>query len=205
MLNEVKNEAQSWQADKSRRMKRQIVEAAITCLHQHGYHKASIKKISQISSFSQGALQHHFPTKQDLMVHVLERLLKKSINLTIEWIEGLGSHRARFSQLTRIMWHKQIRSPEFLAMVEILVAARTEMPLKERLKPSYDHYMQEMTVSISRHFSHSNLSPETVAMLARVSRCLLSGFISYDGVFMSEEDMEEFVSDWALFLEKAIC
>ncbi|WP_068315762.1 TetR/AcrR family transcriptional regulator [Polycladidibacter hongkongensis] len=191
----------SRQEEKSRRMRREIVNAAISVLHEQGYHRASIKKIAERSAFSQGALQHHFPTKNDLMQHVLERLLRKSVTLTQDWIAEQGGANIQLGALTQSWWRLQIRSPEFLAMVEILVASRTEETLRGRLRHAFEDYMQQISALLARHTNSDEADAADAAMLARVTRCMLFGFITYDGLFLSEEEMEAYVANWAKYLD----
>ena len=70
------------QQAKSQRVRDAICEATISCLIKFGYGETSLLRVAEKSGFSKGAIQHHFPSKEDLMVaaadHLLQRPLAKS-------------------------------------------------------------------------------------------------------------------------------
>ncbi|AEV35839.1 transcriptional regulator, TetR family [Pseudovibrio sp. FO-BEG1] len=192
----------STQAEKSDRMRKEILLAAISCLHEFGYHRASIKKITEKTRFSQGALQHHFPTKEDLMVFVLERLLAKSVRLTLEWLNEIGEDKSRISELTIKWWTNQANSPEYLTMMEILVAARTEDTLRRRIKPTFDNFAKVTDDRILAIFESDQISQATARTLITASRQMMTGLITSDGLFMREEDKQDYIEHWAMFLQQ---
>ncbi len=192
----------STQAEKSDRMRKEILLAAISCLYELGYHRASIKKITEKTKFSQGALQHHFHTKEDLMVFVLERLLAKSVRLTLEWLNEIGEDKSRISELTIKWWTNQANSPEYLAMMEILVAARTEDALRRRIKPTFDNFARVTDDRVLAIFDSEKISPRNARTLITASRHMMTGLITSDGLFMNEEDKQTYIEHWATYLQQ---
>ncbi|KZL09421.1 HTH-type transcriptional regulator BetI [Pseudovibrio axinellae] len=190
------------QAEKSDRMRKEILLAAICCLHEFGYHRASIKKITEKTRFSQGALQHHFPTKEDLMVFVLQRLLSKSVRLTLEWLNEINEDKSRISELTIKWWTNQANSPEYLTMMEILVAARTEDTLRRRIKPTFDNFARVTDDRILAIFDSKKISQSTARTLISASRHIMTGLITADGLFMKEEEKQAYIEHWAVFLQQ---
>ena len=85
-----------------------LVEATIRCLDKWGYSATSIARIQNEAKVSRGALTHHFPSKEDLMVstidNLLENLLRPSlpskklsrsdITADLRWLARGGGHRA---------------------------------------------------------------------------------------------------------------
>lgn len=63
-----------------------ILEAAAECFAQHGYEAASVGDICDRAGVSKGAFYHHFPSKQDLFMALLN-----------DWLEALdvGLRRVR--------------------------------------------------------------------------------------------------------------
>ena len=57
-----------------------LVEATISCLDKFGYAATSINRIQEAAGVSRGALTHHFPNKEDLMVATLDRLLISTLH-----------------------------------------------------------------------------------------------------------------------------
>ncbi|WP_310621393.1 TetR/AcrR family transcriptional regulator [Flexibacterium corallicola] len=198
---EPEKEGRSHQQQKSDRMRRDIVLSAISCLYEYGYHRTSIKKIAQASAFSQGAMQHHFPSKEDLMVFVMQKILTKSVRLTLEWAEEVGQENVRISDLTKEWWTNQMRSPEFLAMLEIMVGARTDDSLRSRLQPVVTEYIEKAEDYILALFPESRYGPSVARMMVIASRSMLCGLVTHDAMFRSEQELDQFVNEWAEVLD----
>jgi AcrR family transcriptional regulator len=52
-----------------------LLDAAFCEIHRHGFQAASIAKILQDTGLTKGALYHHFPTKQDLGLAVVDEVV----------------------------------------------------------------------------------------------------------------------------------
>jgi AcrR family transcriptional regulator len=50
-----------------------IIQAAATVFHRNGYHGATMADIAAEVDLTAGSLYHHFPSKQDLLIAVLDR------------------------------------------------------------------------------------------------------------------------------------
>src|ERR671920_2574210 len=50
-----------------------ILEGARRCFAEHGYEEATVVRLEEATGRSRGAIFHHFPTKLDLFLAVLER------------------------------------------------------------------------------------------------------------------------------------
>src|SRR3954451_937937 len=62
------------QEERSRAMRRRLLEATIECLVDHGWSGTSTTLVSQRAGVSRGAQLHHFPTKNDLVLAAVEPL-----------------------------------------------------------------------------------------------------------------------------------
>jgi TetR/AcrR family transcriptional regulator, transcriptional repressor of aconitase len=51
----------------------EILEGARRCFAAHGYEEATVVRLEEATGRSRGAIFHHFPTKLDLFLAVLER------------------------------------------------------------------------------------------------------------------------------------
>ncbi|WP_139329662.1 TetR/AcrR family transcriptional regulator, partial [Mycobacterium sp. IS-2888] len=63
--------------------RRRIIAAAMRCVGDVGYSKATIREIARAADMTSGSLYHYFPTKSELL------------NATGEEVEGIVSHRLR--------------------------------------------------------------------------------------------------------------
>ena len=63
--------------DRSAETRRQILEATIQCLDQWGYGAVTNIKVADAAGVSRGAMMHHFPTRQALIVATIEFAYEK--------------------------------------------------------------------------------------------------------------------------------
>ncbi|MBA4368647.1 MAG: TetR family transcriptional regulator, partial [Desulfobacterium sp.] len=71
---------QNRKTQKERRdeMRERLMKATINCLHQYGYHGASLPRILAEAGVSRGAWSHHFKTKKELIAEAARESLFKS-------------------------------------------------------------------------------------------------------------------------------
>lgn len=62
------------QAERRETARKRIIEAAARVIRMRGYDGLSTQEVSQLAGVSRGALRHHFPTKNDLVVSTLRYL-----------------------------------------------------------------------------------------------------------------------------------
>lgn len=60
-----------------------IVDAAYEEIHRHGFQAASLANILAKTGLTKGALYHHFPTKNDLGLAVIEEVIREGFELRI--------------------------------------------------------------------------------------------------------------------------
>ena len=56
--------------DRSRATRQRLLEATVHCLAELGWSAATVSVIADEAGISRGALQHHFPTRQELIAAV---------------------------------------------------------------------------------------------------------------------------------------
>jgi len=60
-----------------------LLQAAFTEIHLHGFQAASIANILRDTGLTKGALYHHFPTKQELGLAVIEEVVSEQLDALI--------------------------------------------------------------------------------------------------------------------------
>ncbi|PIM65795.1 TetR family transcriptional regulator, partial [Streptomyces sp. JV178] len=50
-----------------------MLDTAVDHFARWGFHASSLARIAKDAGITQGGLLHHFPSKEDLLLHVLER------------------------------------------------------------------------------------------------------------------------------------
>ncbi|QEU93627.1 TetR/AcrR family transcriptional regulator [Streptomyces kanamyceticus] len=58
--------------DRSRATRLKLLEAAVSCLAEHGWAGSTVSVVAERAGVSRGAAQHHFPTREDLFTAAVE-------------------------------------------------------------------------------------------------------------------------------------
>ena len=67
------------QAERSDEMRQRLIEASAIVLRRKGYAGLRTDEVARVAKVSRGALQHHFPSKDSLVVATAEHLLQSSL------------------------------------------------------------------------------------------------------------------------------
>src|SRR5690242_21663354 len=101
------------QQDRSRATRARLLEAAITCLSELGYHASTVAVVAERAGVSRGAAQHHFPTREALFMAALEHVSR-------ERAEELVHERAQMPG----------SPPDTAAVVDLVVGPVTGPPFR---------------------------------------------------------------------------
>lgn len=141
------------QAERAEKSRRRALDAAISCLNEEGYAATTTIRVSERAKISRGGLLHHFSSRLDL----IEAVAREAVNrLYKKRKQGLGDiplGKDRFVALTESTW-KTMRAPEEIALLEILIASRSEEQLQQRLPAilgELNDFQAEKTRKIARH------------------------------------------------------
>ncbi|MCB1367401.1 MAG: TetR/AcrR family transcriptional regulator [Rhodobacteraceae bacterium] len=159
------------------RTKARIITAVIACLDEVGYSETSINRVQTTAGVSRGALTHHFPSKEAMMVETLERLLDPvrggthapdAIGQATGRGDGIAADMAR-------LWSKVLNTGPGRALVEILVAARTDAALSARIQPSLTAYNDQINVNIHSLYQSPTGDADDIKVLWTICRTFLRG------------------------------
>lgn len=117
-----------------------LVDAAVRLLASAGFAKATTQAIAKEAGMTTGALHHHFPTKDDLMLAVLDQsaitVEEKLQAQNATPFTGKESIRALVEHLWQIYGQ-----PEYWAVWEIIIGARSDPDMHRRV---VEHRAQSM-------------------------------------------------------------
>ena len=140
------------QQERRERMRRVLVEATIGCLVERGYHGTTTLEVERRAEVSRGARVHHFPTKQALLASAVDHLYS---DLSDHYDEAFGgvaaSEAARFRRGFALLWSIYKR-PGYVAVLELIMAARTDAELRARLDEVTERHRALATAAAARHF-----------------------------------------------------
>jgi len=184
----------SIQQAKSQRARQAFCNATIDSLVAVGYVETSLKRVARVAGFSKGAIQHHFPTKEDLIAATVDELLARTMK------PSLAEPRNVAAALQEA-WTRYINTPAYLALLEILIAVRTDPQLKQRVAgdlKAWDERLDEQTRD--RYLAVSGDEFEAV-MLLNMTRNFMRGLLMQEGYGVSQKDSARYVEKWLELIE----
>jgi AcrR family transcriptional regulator len=118
------------QAERSAATRARLLDATIECLHDLGYARTSTPEIARRAGLSRGAQLHHFPTKAELVTSAVEHLFARRRTEFLRAFRDRPAGQDPVEAAIDILW-SMVSGPTFYVWLELAVAARTEMDLRE--------------------------------------------------------------------------
>jgi AcrR family transcriptional regulator len=120
------------QAERSADTRAKLIDAAITCLHRTGYSATTVSTVAAEAGVSRGAMTHQFPAKTDLMLAVVQSVFEQDSTFYNQTIAVMDPKQFLLG-LPEMMWGV-ISRPAGIAVMEIMLASRSEPGLAEQLR-----------------------------------------------------------------------
>lgn len=113
-------------------MQARLLEATIDCLIEFGYSGTTTSRIASRAGVTRGALIHHFQSKSELMAESVRHLAFKRTQAVLEELMAMDQSADPIERYLDVLWRIH-QGPLFVAVVELLIAARTEPDLRVHL------------------------------------------------------------------------
>lgn len=147
--------------DRSRQTRLRLLEAAVTCLVRDGWSGATMSVIAQEAGTSRGAMQHHFPTREDLVLAALEHTFEQRL-ASLAQVEVPEGRRAEFVVQLIIDYNTD---DLFKAALQMWAAAAADPVLRERILPLERHFAREVHAMAVRLLNADDSDPGTHALI----------------------------------------
>ncbi len=189
------SEVEDRRGRKAEMARRTICDAVITCLDRYGYAETTISRVTETAGVSRGALTHHFPTKEDLMVAATDRLLGRTARARLPSArEGHPSREDEGGDLEADflwLWDRLANTKEGRVLLEILVAARTDRALRAKLGSRLGYWNGAMNDHFAGIYHLAEDAPPEIdfADLWTLARVFLRG-LSTQGLFGAEPESQ---------------
>lgn len=179
------------QQAKSQRARQAICEATIASLVEVGYAETSLKRVAVAAGFSKGALQHHFPNKEDLIAATVDELLTRTTRTTAK-----ARKVDSVEQMLLVSWKRYINTPAYRALMEILGAARTDAALQSRISRELIDWGKKLDQqTLDSYVAVSGDDAEAV-MLLNMTRSFMRGLLIQERYGASQEQTNQYVFKW---------
>lgn len=180
---------------KSARAREGMCQATIALLAKVGYSETTIAGVAQHAGFSKGAVQHHFPTKEELIAATVEHLLMRTV----------PSARQRYDSVEQALmnaWQRFINTSAYRALLEVLNAARIDRKLRLRISGqllAWGRNLDQQSLDIYQS-AEGKLSSERgdteVIMLLNMTRSFMRGLLIQEQYGITPEETLNYVAKW---------
>ncbi len=184
------------QQTRSRLMRKRICEATTRCLYRYGYAETTISRVIEEADVSNGALHHHFPTREHLMAatadHLLERGRKHPAPRHIDRSGELDEIASRL----RHGWTHMVNTPDYRALLEILNAVRTDKALKAAIGDSLAHQHAFILEAAGMIYMAADGDDQTVVDLMIMHMSLMRGLVIQEQYGRDRAHLDAMVERW---------
>ncbi|SFW77826.1 TetR/AcrR family transcriptional regulator [Amycolatopsis australiensis] len=122
------------QQERSRTTRRRLIEAALGSFGERGWHGVTVAGIAERAGVSRGAAQHHFPTREDLVVAAVDLLGQAQIDELRAQAADLPSGASRIERVVEMVLNLYT-GPLFRAALQLWSVAATDEALRDVLVP----------------------------------------------------------------------
>ncbi len=182
--------------EKSEAMRRRVCEAATLHLAEFGFFRTSICKIASRADVSLGALQHHFPAKDQLIVAVVDHILARSVRWFARAREELTRNPDAFAEIVRRSWCEQFKSNDYGALLEILTACRTDAALRGRVTPLLELWRTRIDAELSELLPATDRTAQELDAMLSISRAMMTGLLVHDELIRDDAHIAFVINQW---------
>ena len=164
--------ARRTQDERTAETRTRVLDAAIECLIDEGFAGTTTKRIAERTGVSRGAQQHHFPKRNDLVIHAVTHLANRRLDELREEAQLLTNAEDRVEKLLDLL-QQNLTGPLFFASLELWVAARTDPALHEALyaaEREVGRTVGELTAEISSIVANDERFEDLVELTTHLLR-----------------------------------
>jgi AcrR family transcriptional regulator len=162
------------QAERTATTRKRLLDATIDCLTELGYAGTSTTEVAKRAGVSRGAQLHHFPTKADLVATAVDHLFAQRHEEFRVAFATLPAGIHPVDGAIDLLW-EIISGPSFAAWLELVVAARTDPELHERLQDVSGRFMADVIATFASIFPAPDDTTPTDTVAPTFAFALLDG------------------------------
>jgi AcrR family transcriptional regulator len=121
-------------APRGERTRERLIEATIECIGRYGYAGATTEVIAKHADITRGPLQYYFSDRVGLVHAAFERLHGDLMVRYAKGTKGASNPREVVDRILDINY-AICRSEAHYAMIEIIIASRSDSDLRARIEP----------------------------------------------------------------------
>lgn len=124
--------ARRTQAERRETTRVRILTCTAESLVERGYAATTVSEVQQRAGLARGTVQHHFPTRAELLVAAAAHVVSARIEAFRREIANVPDEGDRIEVVVNLAW-RDLGGAPFYAALELWVAARTDAELRRHL------------------------------------------------------------------------
>lgn len=199
-MNRTKRIVRRSQEERRRTTQDAILDAVIELLLERGHARLTAVDVAERAGVSRGAQSHYFRTKQDLilatarraMASAIEtsRLMAQEASMEDDIVHGVVEQARRF-----------FFDPSYIAMIEILLVARTDAELAEEFNGIIIEVRKTLDEIWHAEFVRRGVSEDRARILVTLTQHVMRGLMITTLWGSDEASIEASIRDWATMVE----
>lgn len=135
-----------WREKRSVETRRAVLEATVNCLYDLGYANTTTQSVSDMTGLSRSAMIYHYPSRMDLISAAIDFIFLRMMEMVHEGVVAIRAS-GKLTEVNAHSLHQDVvKSREYVAYIELNIAARTDETLREYFDPkavAFDLLWQE--------------------------------------------------------------
>jgi AcrR family transcriptional regulator len=142
-----------------------------------------------MAGFSKGAVQHHFPTKEDLIAATLDTLLLRTV-------QRKESQPVSVEAALMDAWQRFINTAAYRALMEVLNASRTDKALAHRISDELVDWGKNLDQQSLASYRANSGNDQEVVMLLNMTRSFMRGLLIQEHYGVDQQTTQSYVKKW---------
>ncbi|MBA4602034.1 TetR/AcrR family transcriptional regulator [Thermoactinomyces mirandus] len=185
----------------------QMIEAAIKTLEEIGYVKASLAQIAKRAGISTALISYHFKDKEDLMNHVLMKLLQQSASYILERVRRERTPRAKLHAFIEAsLAYQGTHHANNVALIEIIFNARTpdNIPYYQLNDEDDDPILHELREILAEGQKQGVFGAFHTEVMANMIQGAIGEYM-LNSSLMKKVDLETYSKELIRIVNQAVC
>ncbi|KPM51992.1 hypothetical protein CcI49_19715 [Frankia sp. CcI49] len=137
----------------------QIVDAAVACILELGFYRASTNEIARRAGVSWGSIQYHFGSRESLMLAAIEEINRRFI-ASIAKCHVEGATLAKRIESLYDLLDQHYGDPSYLASMQIMLNFQHDPDTSQAAKDALSEQHERVAVEVRRLLAEA-LGPES--------------------------------------------
>jgi AcrR family transcriptional regulator len=162
------------QEERRRRTREMVLDAAIELLFERGYANFTTADVAERAGVSRGAQNHYFRTKGDLVLSAC----RHAMAIAIKAAHSMAADARQSSNVVDYFIDQSRRfflTPSYIATIDLLVAARTDLTLSREYKQLINKTRDELDAIWSSVFQEMGIPKDRAFILMSLTHNLMRG------------------------------